>query len=159
MLPVDAAGWRRGVVALLRRLVALLLALLASLSAASSPAPPPPPPRDAAAEAEPREAEFCRSAAGAGYGYGGGISRLRSAEFARLRGVAYLDHAGAALYSETQVADTARALAAVVMGNPRACPQRRLRLRDAASRCCAACGSCGRRAARSRCVLRFAAWR
>ena len=123
MLPVDAAGWRRAAAALLRRLVALLLALLASLTAASSPAPPQqPPPPAAAQEAEPREAAFAASAASAGYGYKGRLAALRAAEFARLRGTAYLDHAGAALYSEAQVADVARALAGALLGNPRAWP-------------------------------------
>jgi hypothetical protein len=121
MLPLDA-GWRRAVAALLHRLVALLLALLASLTASSSPAPPvqPPPPPPAADAAELREAAFAASAAGVGFN--GGVAQLRAAEFSRLRGTAYLDHAGAALYSETQVADVARALASSVMGNPRAWP-------------------------------------
>ena len=130
MLPVDAAGWRRAAAALLRRLVALLLALLASLSATSAPAPPlQPPPPPAAEAAVPREAAFAASAAGAGYN--GGVAQLRAAEFSRLRGTAYLDHAGAALYSEAQVADVARALAGAVMGNPRAWPLSRHAARGA----------------------------
>jgi molybdenum cofactor sulfurtransferase len=119
MLPCDASGWRRAAVALLRRLVALLLALLASLTAASSPPPAHVPPVSRAEEehAEPREAAFAASSAGA-YGYAGRLARLRASEFTRLRGTAYLDHAGAALYSEAQVADAARSLARTVLGNP-----------------------------------------
>ena len=118
MLPCDASGWRRAAVALLRRLVALLLALLASLTAASSPPPAhvAPVSRAEEAEAEPREVAF--ASACLTYGYGGRLARLRATEFSRLRGTAYLDHAGAALYSEAQVADAARALARTVLGNP-----------------------------------------
>lgn len=124
MLPCDAAGWRCAALALLRRLFARFLALLSSLAAASPPpaAPQPSPPGEAV---EPREAAFCASAAGSAYGYAGRLAQLRAADFSRLRGTAYLDHAGAALYGETQVADVARALAGAVLGNPRACPSPR----------------------------------
>ena len=121
MLPWDAAGLRRAAAAALQRLVALLLALLAHLTAASQP--PPAPLVAAVEEADPREAAFAASAAGADYGYGGRLRRLRATEFSRLAGTAYLDHAGAALYSEAQVADAARALAGTVFGNPRASPR------------------------------------
>ena len=150
MLPCNAAGWRRAAKAALRRLVALLLALLASVTAASQA--PPAPVAPLLEEADPREAAFAASAAGAAYGYGGRLRRLRSTEFARLRGTAYLDHAGAALYSEAQVADAARALAGALLANPRASP--RPALRAALHRLSALPAAPSHRAQRSRAVSR-----
>lgn len=42
---------------------------------------------------------------GTDYGYGGKIDKLCQEEFARLKHRVYVDHAGATLYSEKQLAD------------------------------------------------------
>lgn len=58
---------------------------------------------------------------GTDYGYPDaprGIDELRAAEFKRLEGTVYLDHAGATLYSEAQMADVAKDLMSNVYGNP-----------------------------------------
>ncbi|KAL6603139.1 hypothetical protein ACP70R_043500 [Stipagrostis hirtigluma subsp. patula] len=58
---------------------------------------------------------------GGDYGYPDapkGIDELRATEFKRLEGTVYLDHAGATLYSETQMADVAKDLTSNVYGNP-----------------------------------------
>jgi hypothetical protein len=126
------ARWRHAACALLLRLASLLLALRAALT--STPAldaladtrpPPALQPRCEAATPAPdsREAAFLAHA-GAAYGYGGRIGPLRAREFARCAGTAYVDHAGAALFSEALVADTARALSATLLANPRARPRR-----------------------------------
>ncbi|KAK3131055.1 hypothetical protein QOZ80_6BG0501430 [Eleusine coracana subsp. coracana] len=57
----------------------------------------------------------------ADYGYPDaprGIDEMRSTEFKRLEGTVYLDHAGATLYSEEQMADVTKDLTANVYGNP-----------------------------------------
>nr|BAD45451.1 putative molybdenum cofactor sulfurase [Oryza sativa Japonica Group] len=69
--------------------------------------------------------EFLRQFGG-DYGYPGapkGVDEMRAAEFKRLEGagMAYLDHAGATLYSEAQMADVLKDLASNVYGNPRSC--------------------------------------
>uniref|UniRef100_A0A0E0Q1F9 Molybdenum cofactor sulfurase n=1 Tax=Oryza rufipogon TaxID=4529 RepID=A0A0E0Q1F9_ORYRU len=64
--------------------------------------------------------EFLRQFGG-DYGYPGapkGVDEMRAAEFKRLEGMAYLDHAGATLYSEAQMADVLKDLASNVYGNP-----------------------------------------
>jgi len=66
------------------------------------------------------KAEFLEQFGG-DYGYPDaprGIDELRAAEFKRLEGMVYLDHAGATLYSEAQMADVARDLMSNVYGNP-----------------------------------------
>ncbi|CAD6335891.1 unnamed protein product [Miscanthus lutarioriparius] len=66
------------------------------------------------------KAEFLEKFGG-DYGYPDaprGIDELRAAEFKRLEGMVYLDHAGATLYSEAQMADVARDLMSNVYGNP-----------------------------------------
>ncbi|KAJ1260323.1 hypothetical protein BS78_10G223400 [Paspalum vaginatum] len=58
---------------------------------------------------------------GADYGYPDaprGIDELRATDFKRLEGMVYLDHAGATLYSEAQMADVAKDLMSNVYGNP-----------------------------------------
>jgi len=58
---------------------------------------------------------------GGDYGYPDaprGIDELRAADFKRLEGMVYLDHAGATLYSEAQMADVAKDLMSNVYGNP-----------------------------------------
>lgn len=55
---------------------------------------------------------------GGAYGYGGKLNAIRAAEFRRLAGTAYLDYAGAALYSEQQIQDCADDLKAHLMCNP-----------------------------------------
>ncbi|XP_044962488.1 molybdenum cofactor sulfurase isoform X1 [Hordeum vulgare subsp. vulgare] len=58
---------------------------------------------------------------GADYGYPDaprGVDQMRAADFKRLQGTVYLDHAGAALYSEPQMADVVKDLASNVYGNP-----------------------------------------
>uniref|UniRef100_A0A0A9DHA7 Molybdenum cofactor sulfurase n=1 Tax=Arundo donax TaxID=35708 RepID=A0A0A9DHA7_ARUDO len=47
-----------------------------------------------------------------------GIDEIRATEFKRLEGTVYLDHAGATLYSEAQMADVAKDLKSNVYGNP-----------------------------------------
>lgn len=49
------------------------------------------------------------------------IDAIREEELTRLHDSAYLDHAGAALYSETQVADALHDLQASMLGNPHRC--------------------------------------
>ncbi|GJN39087.1 hypothetical protein PR202_gb28183 [Eleusine coracana subsp. coracana] len=69
---------------------------------------------------EQSKAEFLEQF-GADYGYPNaprGIDEMRSTEFKRLEGTVYLDHAGATLYSEEQMADVAKDLTANVYGNP-----------------------------------------
>uniref|UniRef100_A0A0E0E571 Molybdenum cofactor sulfurase n=1 Tax=Oryza meridionalis TaxID=40149 RepID=A0A0E0E571_9ORYZ len=64
--------------------------------------------------------EFLRQFCG-DYGYPGapkGVDEMRAAEFERLEGMAYLDHAGATLYSEAQMADVLKDLTSNVYGNP-----------------------------------------
>lgn len=56
--------------------------------------------------------------AGQGYGYNGTIESIRKAEFRRLNGHVYLDHAGATLYSEAQVQAAASDLSASLHSNP-----------------------------------------
>uniref|UniRef100_M8CED3 Molybdenum cofactor sulfurase n=1 Tax=Aegilops tauschii TaxID=37682 RepID=M8CED3_AEGTA len=59
---------------------------------------------------------------GGDYGYPGaprGVDQMRVADFQRLQGTVYLDHAGAALYSEQQMADVVKDLTSNVYGNPR----------------------------------------
>uniref|UniRef100_A0A804R8Y3 Molybdenum cofactor sulfurase n=1 Tax=Zea mays TaxID=4577 RepID=A0A804R8Y3_MAIZE len=66
------------------------------------------------------KAEFLKQFGG-DYGYPDaprGIDELRAAEFKRLEGMVYLDHAGATLYSEAQMTDVARDLMSNVYGNP-----------------------------------------
>lgn len=66
------------------------------------------------------KAEFLEQFGG-DYGYPDaprGIDELRAAEFKRLEGMVYLDHAGATLYSEAQMADVATDLMSHVYGNP-----------------------------------------
>ncbi|XP_020394925.1 molybdenum cofactor sulfurase isoform X1 [Zea mays] len=66
------------------------------------------------------KAEFLEQFGG-DYGYPDaprGIDDLRAAEFKRLEGMVYLDHAGATLYSEAQMTDVARDLMSNVYGNP-----------------------------------------
>ncbi|PWZ07878.1 Molybdenum cofactor sulfurase [Zea mays] len=66
------------------------------------------------------KAEFLKQFGG-DYGYPDaprGIDELRAAEFKRLEGMVYLDHAGATLYSEAQMMDVARDLMSNVYGNP-----------------------------------------
>nr|CAB3468709.1 unnamed protein product [Digitaria exilis] len=58
---------------------------------------------------------------GGDYGYPDapqGIDDLRAADFKRLEGMVYLDHAGATLYSEGQMADVSEDLMSNVYGNP-----------------------------------------
>ncbi|RLM54917.1 molybdenum cofactor sulfurase [Panicum miliaceum] len=58
---------------------------------------------------------------GGDYGYPDaprGINELRAADFKRLEGMVFLDHAGATLYSEAQMADVAKDLMSNVYGNP-----------------------------------------
>ncbi|XP_047084225.1 molybdenum cofactor sulfurase-like [Lolium rigidum] len=58
---------------------------------------------------------------GADYGYPDaprGVDEMRAADFKRLEGTVYLDHAGATLYSEPQMADVAKDLTSNVYGNP-----------------------------------------
>ncbi|CAL5041460.1 unnamed protein product [Urochloa decumbens] len=58
---------------------------------------------------------------GEDYGYPDarrGIDELRAADFKRLEGMVYLDHAGATLYSEAQMADVTKDLMSNVYGNP-----------------------------------------
>uniref|UniRef100_A0A0E0LEI6 Molybdenum cofactor sulfurase n=1 Tax=Oryza punctata TaxID=4537 RepID=A0A0E0LEI6_ORYPU len=58
---------------------------------------------------------------GGDYGYPGapkGVDEMRATEFKRLEGMAYLDHAGATLYSEVQMADVLNDLTSNVYGNP-----------------------------------------
>ncbi|CAN6173194.1 unnamed protein product [Urochloa humidicola] len=58
---------------------------------------------------------------GGDYGYPDaprGIDELRAADFKRLEGMVYLDHAGATLYSEAQMADVTKDLMSNVYGNP-----------------------------------------
>eukprot|EP00884_Botryococcus_braunii_P022713 jgi/Botrbrau1/9125/Bobra.160_3s0002.1 len=52
------------------------------------------------------------------YGYQGRIDALRREEFSRLGNEVYVDHAGATLYSEKQIADIFQVLASGVFGNP-----------------------------------------
>ncbi len=47
-----------------------------------------------------------------------GIDALRATEFRRLRGQAYLDHGGSALYSETQLEASFRELSDTLLCNP-----------------------------------------
>uniref|UniRef100_A0A0D9WT43 Molybdenum cofactor sulfurase n=1 Tax=Leersia perrieri TaxID=77586 RepID=A0A0D9WT43_9ORYZ len=58
---------------------------------------------------------------GGNYGYPDapkGIDEMRAADFKRLEGMVYLDHAGATLYSEAQMADVMKDLTSNVYGNP-----------------------------------------
>ncbi|KAF7103953.1 hypothetical protein CFC21_104885 [Triticum aestivum] len=58
---------------------------------------------------------------GGDYGYPDaprGVDQMRAADFQRLQGTVYLDHAGAALYSEPQMADVVKDLTSNVYGNP-----------------------------------------
>lgn len=58
---------------------------------------------------------------GGDYGYPDaprGVDQMRAADFKRLQGTVYLDHAGAALYSEPQMADVVKDLTSNVYGNP-----------------------------------------
>lgn len=58
---------------------------------------------------------------GGDYGYpdaARGVDQMRAADFKRLQGTVYLDHAGAALYSEPQMADVVKDLTSNVYGNP-----------------------------------------
>eukprot|EP00854_Cymbomonas_tetramitiformis_P027745 gene27745-34255_t len=66
---------------------------------------------------EQRKARFL-STYGAFYGYNGQIDDIRAEDFSRLKGVAYLDHAGASLYSETQLQETMNDLSSHLLGNP-----------------------------------------
>lgn len=54
---------------------------------------------------ESRKSGFLKAAENA-YGYGGKLENLSMAEFSRLRGRNYVDHAGATLYSERQIKAT-----------------------------------------------------
>ncbi|KAL6873775.1 hypothetical protein ACP4OV_013857 [Aristida adscensionis] len=57
----------------------------------------------------------------ADYGYPAapnGIDDLRATHFTRLQGTVYLDHAGATLYSEAQMADITKDLTSNIYGNP-----------------------------------------
>nr|CAB3471132.1 unnamed protein product [Digitaria exilis] len=67
-----------------------------------------------------RKEEFLEQFGG-DYGYPDaprGIDELRAADFKRLEGMVYLDHAGATLYSEGQMADVSKDLMSNVYGNP-----------------------------------------
>ena len=55
---------------------------------------------------------------GGAYGYGGRIDGVRADEFRRLGEVTYLDHAGAALYSELQLKRCLSKLETSVLANP-----------------------------------------
>ncbi|XP_048546129.1 molybdenum cofactor sulfurase [Triticum urartu] len=58
---------------------------------------------------------------GGDYGYPDaprGVDQMRAADFKRLQGTVYLDHAGAALYSEPQMADVVKDLTSNFYGNP-----------------------------------------
>ncbi|TVU08500.1 hypothetical protein EJB05_41905 [Eragrostis curvula] len=69
---------------------------------------------------EQSKAEFLEQF-GADYGYPDaprGIDELRATEFKRLEGTVYLDHAGATLYSEAQMANVVKDLTTNVYGNP-----------------------------------------
>lgn len=58
---------------------------------------------------------------GEDYGYPNApksIDEIRASEFKRLEGIVYLDHAGATLYSETQMEAVAKDLTSNVYGNP-----------------------------------------
>ncbi|XP_062229533.1 molybdenum cofactor sulfurase [Phragmites australis] len=69
---------------------------------------------------EQSKAEFLEQF-GRDYGYPDaprGIDEMRATEFKRLEGMVYLDHAGATLYSESQMADVAKDLMSNVYGNP-----------------------------------------
>jgi hypothetical protein len=156
-LPWLLAQAAAALAALLLRLASLLLALRAALVGAPPPPPLKPPPPRACAPAPPphpppvvaREAAFA-SAAGDAYGYGGRLSALRAREFSRLRGTAYVDHAGAALFSELQMADVARALSGTLLGNPRARP---LACAVAATRAHAICTRSQRAAAQAAALI------
>ncbi|XP_072962206.1 molybdenum cofactor sulfurase isoform X2 [Typha angustifolia] len=67
-----------------------------------------------------RKEEFLKHF-GEDYGYPNApknIDEIRATEFKRLEGMAYLDHAGATLYSETQMENVAKDLMSNVYGNP-----------------------------------------
>ncbi|KAM9198824.1 molybdenum cofactor sulfurase [Mergus octosetaceus] len=63
----------------------------------------------------------CRASLGgrpAGYGYGGDLGGLREREFPRLRGITYLDHAGATLFPDSLLKAFTEDLRNNVYGNP-----------------------------------------
>ncbi|XP_066848732.1 molybdenum cofactor sulfurase isoform X6 [Anser cygnoides] len=77
----------------------------------------PSPPRTRGMAGEPL---FCRASLGshpAGYG-GGDLGRLREREFPRLRGITYLDHAGATLFPDSLLKAFTDDLRNNVYGNP-----------------------------------------
>ncbi len=96
---MHVASWLRAVAL---RLLASLLRLLRPSSLCT------PSPRAPRVHAAPEDTYAAR------------VSRLRKTEFARLGADVYLDHAGAALYSERQLADVTAALSGALLGNPRA---------------------------------------
>jgi hypothetical protein len=55
------------------------------------------------------------------YGYDGRLESIRNDEFRRLAGQAYLDYAGAALYSERQVQACSEELLNNLLCNPHRC--------------------------------------
>ncbi|XP_068527272.1 molybdenum cofactor sulfurase isoform X4 [Anas acuta] len=59
----------------------------------------------------------CRASPG-GYGYGGDLGGLREREFLRLRGITYLDHAGATLFPDSLLKAFTEDLRNNVYGNP-----------------------------------------
>ncbi|XP_038030315.1 molybdenum cofactor sulfurase isoform X4 [Anas platyrhynchos] len=59
----------------------------------------------------------CRASPG-GYGYGGDLGGLREREFPRLRGITYLDHAGATLFPDSLLKAFTEDLRNNVYGNP-----------------------------------------
>eukprot|EP00198_Chlamydomonas_reinhardtii_P006319 XP_001695655.1 predicted protein [Chlamydomonas reinhardtii] len=62
--------------------------------------------------------EFRNSAGAGSYSYGGALEDIRAREFSRLTNHAYLDYAGAALYSEAQIQACADDLKAQLLCNP-----------------------------------------
>ncbi|PIN09781.1 Molybdenum cofactor sulfurase [Handroanthus impetiginosus] len=71
-------------------------------------------------DADPEKERFLREF-GRDYGYPNApknIDEIRATEFKRLNDVVYLDHAGATLYSESQMEDTFKDLSSTLYGNP-----------------------------------------
>ncbi|EFJ25003.1 hypothetical protein SELMODRAFT_173762 [Selaginella moellendorffii] len=76
--------------------------------------------RDAEISGNSRRQSFLKEFGGY-YGYADGpvpIDRLRGTEFARLKGTIYLDHAGATLYSSSQLQEALADYSGQVYGNP-----------------------------------------
>ena len=85
------------------------------------------------------EAAFLQRS-GSDYGYGGTINTLRRHSLARLRGRVYVDHAGAALYSEEQLRAAAQVSLRPAASHGMPCYMRRLLVR----RCSLEWGQVGR---------------